>query len=687
MFSKLLQGIKLGNGQMPADYRGDIDGLRAIAVLLVLGYHFFPWRMPGGFIGVDVFFVISGFLITRIILSDLDYGRFRVTRFFARRILRLFPALILILASLLVFGALAFASVEYEALGKELLSSVLFVPNFFFWSEAGYFADLAQSRPLLHLWSLGIEEQFYLVWPFVLLALGKAGRSALIIIGLMIVASFALNIHFLGAHNGFSFYMPFTRAWELLLGAILSFWRWQSIHHPDVTAMGKARASRSEWTCANIVHLVSRATPYAGLGMIATGAVLLNDQDPYPGAHALLPALGTCLIIAAPHETWLHRRVLSNPAVIWVGLISYPLYLWHWPLLSVSTLLDTQFPSRSVRVLLLALSVILAWLTCKYIERPVRRHASRATVLHLIAGMLILGGAGAVLYVTKGFPGRTDSVLAYEEKFGQFEFSTDPYSSELCRMAFPDNPDLGWCISGDNGKPSIALIGDSHAHHFFPGLAAAASARGESLVLLGSAACPPLFGVEVYEGHDDDYCAGLDSYLEQVARNETIHTVVLSAMWYLYMSGNRFYDELDSPPYWQVRETGATNVMSSSDVIARALEHTIRRFLDNDKQVLFIYQVPELDFHPKNCLARPMNFFEPRDCRIPFSRVRAYRQPYKMMLSSVLEKFAKVRAHDPVQQLCDTEYCIIYLGDKALYRDLNHLSLFGSKHLARNWFD
>src|SRR4051812_39233055 len=293
-----------------AQYRPDVDGLRAIAVMLVLNFHGFPAAMPGGFIGVDVFFVISGFLITGIIARELEQGRFSLLTFYIRRVRRIFPALIAVLAVVLILGWFWMLPATFAQLGTDVFASAGFAANIALLLQSGYFDVESAKKPLLHLWSLGIEEQFYLAWPLILMLATRWRVALLSIAGAIAIASFTFNVARVGFDPVATFYLPFSRAWELLAGAVLAL-TWSRIDQSGAA---------SNWRAA------------AGLVLIVIAAAVLNVHRAFPGWWALLPVAGSALLLSAP-AAWINRTLLSWPPMVWIGLISYPLYLWHWPLL------------------------------------------------------------------------------------------------------------------------------------------------------------------------------------------------------------------------------------------------------------------------------------------------------------------------------------------------------------------
>lgn len=311
-------------------YRADIDGLRAIAVLAVVGFHAFPGRFKGGFIGVDIFFIISGFLISSILFSNLENDRFSFVEFYANRIKRIFPALIVVLSACFAFGWFVMFPDEYQQLGKHITAGSAFVSNFGFWQESGYFDTTSELKPLLHLWSLGIEEQFYIVWPLLLWLLWKKRFNLLILAVLITLVSFVYSVRTVLQDPVAAFYSPLSRCWELMIGSILAY---QNLHQPlwiegiaqratsFLGGNGLMRASKGSNTLKDVMA-------FCGMALIVWGFLFITKEKPFPGSWALFPALGTYLIVAAGPQAYFNRTILSRRLLVWVGLISYPLYLW-----------------------------------------------------------------------------------------------------------------------------------------------------------------------------------------------------------------------------------------------------------------------------------------------------------------------------------------------------------------------
>lgn len=377
------------------NYRPDIDGLRAIAVLAVVIFHAFPKTLAGGFIGVDIFFVLSGYLISTILFRSLDAGQFSLLDFYVRRTKRIFPALLLVLVSCLGLGWFALLSDEYQQLGKHVAAGAGFVANLVLWSEAGYFDVSADLKPLLHLWSLGIEEQFYLVWPILLWLAWQKRWPIFGLIAALGALSFGWNVYGVQHDAVATFYAPYTRFWELLAGSALA---WLTLYrHPQALALSlKIEASiLSALGChkATDGSRLSNGLSVLGLGLLLVGFWCINKETIFPGWWALMPVLATVLMITAGQKAWVNRVVLSNKVAVWLGLISYPLYLWHWPLLSfLHIAFDGDVPSSRLR-LAIFVAIVLAYLTYQFVERPFRFGRQSRTKMAILWGLMALVAA------------------------------------------------------------------------------------------------------------------------------------------------------------------------------------------------------------------------------------------------------------------------------------------------------
>ena len=472
-------------------YRPDVDGLRAIAVLAVVIFHVFPDLARGGFVGVDVFFVISGYLISSIILNGLHRGTFTFAGFYARRIRRIFPALFLVLAACWIWGWFAVFSDQYAQLGTHIAGGAGFASNLVLWNESGYFDDAARTKPLLHLWSLGIEEQFYLAWPLLLSLAWRWRRRVLPLIVAVGAASFLFNVRTTRIDAVAAFYSPLTRVWELALGAALAS---MTLHAP-AGAVGSSLTGllvmlRTRWR-----HLAAAA----GLASVVAAVMLFDRLTSFPGWRAALPTGGTFLLIAAGPDAWLNRHVLARRWIVAIGLVSYPLYLWHWPLLALAPVSEPWTTSLGPRVSIVAASGVLAWLTYVLCERPIRfgRRGGPA-VIALSALMAAALGVGVVTSRADGFVDRpiNRSDVAHFLQFYERLHKTglqEAYRRECDFMDWQTEQtraaiDAACTAPGTRG--TWLLWGDSHAQALSLGIRRVLP-PGIALAQVATSGCPP----------------------------------------------------------------------------------------------------------------------------------------------------------------------------------------------------
>jgi peptidoglycan/LPS O-acetylase OafA/YrhL len=467
-----------------AKYRPDIDGLRAIAVGAVMAFHAFPDVIRGGFVGVDVFFVISGYLISGIILDGLDDGRFSFASFYARRIRRIFPALALTLIAVMSAGWLMLYAHDYARLGRHAAASAAFLSNIVLWQESGYFDVAADLKPLLHLWSLGIEEQFYLVWPLILVGASRWRRGPVVAIVILGAASFLTAIVTVRLDPTAAFFSPWTRFWELLAGALLV-----AIQR-DVAVAGWLRRLETRRSIGNVQAL-------AGFAAIAAAVVLIDSTRTFPGWWALLPVAGTMLLILSGPSTIVNGVLASKP-LVWIGLISYPLYLWHWPLLSFAYIHLHGIPPVELRVALLILSVALARLTYGLIERPIRfgRRIGFA-VPALAVAMSAIGAFGFAVAVSGGMldraVNRNDSarLVDYYERMRQSQLAS-AYRSECDFMEWQTwrtRGEIDRSCTAAGAARTVFLWGDSFAQSLSLGIRESVPAD-TALAQVATSACP-----------------------------------------------------------------------------------------------------------------------------------------------------------------------------------------------------
>lgn len=427
-------------------YRPDIDGLRAVSILAVVMFHAFPNEVRGGFVGVDVFFVISGFLISAILFRGLVRGDFSFKSFYAHRVNRIFPSLVVVMAASFALGWFTLLPEDFKRLGKHLAAGAGFAQNIVLWKEDGYFDAASESKPLMHLWSLAVEEQFYLLYPLLIWAAWRMRLNVFLVLMLLFLVSFGLNVDTVKADPTKAFFHPQTRFWELLAGALLAyfhvFWR------PVLAAVRRLESSGSAVPFGIRFGNVSSAV---GLGLIVFAVFGFDEGRSFPGWRALAPVVGAFLVIGAGPDAWVNQKLLSNRAMVFIGLVSYPLYLWHWPIFSYLMIIDHQGFSGMRRVVALVASFTLAWATYRFIEKPVRfGKGGGSKTVWLVLLVMLIAGAGCYVFVRNGFPSRMHLAMTEQELL-----------EERARY-WNNSKQIGADFS--ENKINVIVYGDSQAH-------------------------------------------------------------------------------------------------------------------------------------------------------------------------------------------------------------------------------
>jgi peptidoglycan/LPS O-acetylase OafA/YrhL len=610
------------NGQ----YRPDIDGLRAIAVLLVVTFHAFPTLVRGGLIGVDVFFVVSGFLITTIIFESLSCGEFSLLTFYQRRIRRIFPALLVVLISCLAIGWFVMLPDAYANLAKQIVAAAAFSSNLLLWNESSYFDTAERSNPLLHLWSLGVEEQFYLAWPLVVAFVWMRKLSMLRVALSVGVISFCLNVMTAQTHPIADFYSPFTRAWELLVGSLLAT-------TPRV-GFKKTKFRRNIWSTI-------------GAALILLAAVVVSQTSVFPGWWALLPVIGAALVIAAEESAWLNRKVLANPAVVSIGRISYSIYLWHWPLLTFASYSAAGTPSSSVRVAMIVLSILLALGTYRLVESPLRYgKGGRWKAGSLVSAMAVMAVFGFATNLQGGLPSRFPPIV---KQLTDYAYGYQRWYREGSCFLRPDQDASAFvsCADPNSDRKVLFLWGDSHAAHLYPGY----SARGDiNIVQRNASACPPLIG---FSSDIRPFCKSINDYDLALIRRLQPSKVVLSAAWSQY----------DWPSYIERTVEQLRNAKVHSIIVVGPTP----RWNDQLAKVMYdSFRTDPLHTVPKRLI---MTF-----------------KPDIFDLDRKLREVANQLGVDyisPLAILCDQDGCLTSPSDDALMQwDSSHLTAEGSRYLV-----
>ncbi|MCG6207521.1 acyltransferase [Rhodopseudomonas sp. HC1] len=646
-------------------YRSDIDGLRAIAVLLVVAFHAFPASIRGGFIGVDVFFVISGFLITSIICQARRADDFSYRVFYARRINRIFPALTLVLISCAVVGWFVLFPVDYRDAGRSIGFGAAFLSNLSLLYDAGYFEAAAELNPLLHLWSLGVEEQFYLLWPPVLLLAWRWKHGPLLVAVAVLLASFIANIALTPSHALAAFYLPVTRFWELMVGCLLAI---ATIAGPDrdLAAMPGFGA-----LCARLApheKMVRACGAWLGLLLIGIGALLITSERGFPGWWAVLPVLGAALLIAAGPATGVSRVLLGNRLMVSIGLISYPLYLWHWPLLAAIRIVRFgEEPPPLMKLIAVLMAFALAYFTYRIVELPFRYRPTRRKTAAAFAALAVVGLAGAVIHAAGGFPSRFGPELKAITADLQGE-STTAYRLDTCFLGGDKIFSAECDDAAPADAPRIVLWGDSHAAHLYPGLRALQrDGRGFRLSQYTAGGCPPIFG---FEGIEARFCRASNDRVHERLRALKPDTVILAArQWHNY-------DGPDADP-------------AAADALIHATLRELRAL--GVRRIVVVGRVPTWRTPPKRVLAQAYRelaagMITPaqiplRDSRHLDSTHADDNQRLRSLFESEGAEFIS-----PTQSFCNPDGCLLAAPDGSgtpVTHDGSHLTPAASIFLVR----
>jgi len=635
-------------------YRPDIDGLRGLAILPVVLFHVgFP-AFAGGFTGVDVFFVISGYLITSLIYPQMQAGGFSFAAFYERRIRRLFPALFAVVAACLLLATLLLP-VDLRSFSLSIAATALFAANFLFWSTTGYFDSTADSKLLLHAWTLSVEEQFYILFPaFLLLALRYLPRHALGLILALAALSLAASATVAASEPAAAFYLPFFRAWELLLGALLAM---NAI--PPVTSPA-----------------LRDGLSLLGMFFVGYAVFTYTEGTTFSGVHALLPCIGTALLIHTGRDGGSRMaRILALRPVQFVGLISYSLYLWHWPLVVFAKYFANAELNLTEQLLVLAASFVLAIASWRYIERPFRGEnglLSRATLFRtagaLTAAFVAIGLAG---HYSGGLPSRLPRVGADQPRVLMHQHCMN---REPTRIASGEVCVLG---AKSGAAPTFMLWGDSHAVALAPAIERAAIRAGRAGILAGQAGCLPFLGVERHDRHDFPCREFNEAVPKLLERYPDVRTVVLAGEWALYAEGSRF-GQATRAPVLISRDGVDGNSRAFYDGMAR----TVRFLSERNLKVVFVTQAPEIGWDVPSVLARSQAYDRPPPAPPSLDDYRTRQKKVTDIVAEISQRHP-VRVVDIARILCPGKSCLTVQDGQWLYIDSSHLSTRGAEYVAR----
>ncbi len=626
------------------------------------------------------FFVISGFLISTLIFGNLDTGSFTFAEFYARRIKRIFPALLLVLSACYVLGWFALLGYEFEQLGKHIAGGAGFVANFVLWGESGYFDHTSDTKPLLHLWSLGIEEQFYILFPPLVFLFAKYRLKFWPLLLFLFVTSFGLNIALAPSHNVADFYSPGTRFWELMIGSLLA---WVMLY-------------RKEFVAAAILnHALRRhCLSLLGLGFIAAALWMITRTTLFPGWWALLPTLGAALIIVAGPQAWPNRTFLSHPLVVWFGLISFPLYLWHWPLLAFAHIGAGARPPVEIRILAILFSLLLAWLTYRFLERPIRGSKNhKPYVLSLCLLMGLIAGAGLwTQHRLHRMPLRQIDVLSIQANDMHAMEKKILEQDDSCQRLLNIDPTNMIC-KAKSAAPDIMVLGDSTASSF--NYAALTGRVPVDTLLISRPGCLPFVDFVNYGAgetlKEKTFCNRMtQGAIQDLDRLASIHTVVLVSSGSLFIRGGfgSKQNEQDWSKY-KITKADGHYVGSRKEAFVDGYSGTIQRLLETGRHVILVKEMPELEVSTVDCLAArsglaflPKN---PADCRTARPKLADWQSEYDSAIAEIAQKNPGLLIYDPFSLVCDAQFCYGAREGRVYYYDSHHLGLEGSELVWRDF--
>jgi peptidoglycan/LPS O-acetylase OafA/YrhL len=623
-------------------YRPDIDGLRALAVVPVILFHAGFELFSGGFVGVDVFFVISGYLITTILIEDIENERFSIVNFYERRARRILPALFFVMLVCIPFAWMWMLPSQMKGFSQSLVAVSLFASNILFWQQSGYFDASVEEKPLLHTWSLAVEEQYYVLFPIFLILFWRFGKNRVFWM-IVMMAAISLLLSEWGWRNkpSANFYLAPTRAWELFAGSIAAF-------------IVQKRGVQKNNTLALL-----------GLTAIIFSIFAYNETTPFPSAYALVPVVGVVLLILYANKETLVARLLSTKIFVGIGLISYSAYLWHQPIFAFAEVLWIDVDS-ALATLLVLVTVPFAYTSWRYVEKPFRnrRLFERRKIYTLSAfGIVIFSAFGFTAYTTNGFETRYDWTEHYyitsveKEKF-----------NDNCTELYPDLANFHTCRMSNDTPPTIALIGDSHSHSLYEALSA--KYDNETIINIGQFSCLPFVTIEHKEfGNCELYQSKANAFLKA---NPQIHTIILSGYWGYLASGGfskkrngyRIHDDISA-------SDEVTFINNASEFI-----NLHQAKVEN---MILVEDVPDLDFAPVRCYNIGVYRFLRSECFMSYKNFKPRRERVRKVLEKLMQSHLSLNYVEVVNIFCDEERCTSLHPAGTLYINSDHISRLGAE--------
>lgn len=649
---------------MKQAYRQDIDGLRAIAVLAVVLNHAKIPGFSGGYVGVDVFFVISGFLITKIIVGEIEENRFSFVKFYERRIRRIVPALSVMIAFVLIAGFVMFDIDRLQALGKSTIASILFYANINFWSEAGYFDASSQLKPLLHTWSLAVEEQFYIFFPIILILITRhINKYKNIILFSILFFSLGATVYQVPQNQATAFYLTQFRVWELIIGSLLAI------------NIDKVLISQK----------VSNSLGIVGMVLITSPIFFYTERTSFPGLAALPSVLGTVFVIYGNTRKYgIIKKVLEIPLLTFFGKISYSLYLWHWPLLVFTRYYLILPPTMLENLFTISLIFFVSTLSWKFVETPFRSAnflTTKAVYGFAAIAFAILVIPSGVIYIfdgflyTSGMVGKTTSNQSDKE-----------WSFEECDGNIYDKiVEIPICVLGKKSQEAKFIVwGDSHAPAFSKGIQISAQENSISGVLTYIKGCPPLLEVKVYPQHGDVSCDTYNNMVVQYLRNHPeIKSVILASRFTIYLEGTLYKQEEGINPELVDLKAGYEVQPSQEVIFTNGLDRTLSVLQSMGKKIYIIAPIPEIGYDvPSVSYIAQRTGRDVNEMIAPNVNEYLERTEKTRTILGISQENYGVYLIEPWKVLCDSSICRISIDGNPLYKDDDHLSTFGSEYLS-----
>ena len=656
-------------------YRREIDGLRALAIIPVILFHAGFELFSGGFVGVDIFFVISGYLITTVILSGYMAGNFSLIDFYERRARRILPAIFVVMATCLPFAWFWLLPDDVERFSKSLIATPLYISNILFFKESGYFDTAAELKPLLHTWSLSLEEQFYIIFPLLVGALWRFCNRKIMCTTLFIIGVISLITAHIMVHDApeASFFLLHTRAWELLIGSAAAIYFLNSEHKlPNLT--------------------IRQALSVSGLLLILIAIFYYDKTTPFPSLYALVPTIGSLFIILyAQPDTWV-GRVLGTKIAVGLGLISYSAYLWHQPLFAFARHRSLEELNVSQVISLCLFTIILSYFSWKYIEQPFRQ--KRFLTRKKIFGFSLLASLTFILIGIVGI--ETDG---FKFRFSNNNIAEISLENSTLRSHCDQNKDISegsidFCILGDTSSrntPHIAVFGDSHSEAMLPLFDKVAKSKNISFTHIGLGGCPPLLGVDIYKGnYPRDTCRSLAQKQYDYVLKNKIKTVFLIARWSLYTSGT--YNKRMKKHFLVQDEGDHLTQEKSQENFISSINETLSAYTDLGVKIYILLQTPQQKVNPLYLYARleKNNFLNTSNALLEIKKYSIPLQEHKNLQSfnrEVLlenaDKYKNVNIINPDQYLCKDNICFIGSIERPYYKDNDHINTYGSDNITK----